>query len=683
MKFRRLAALLLSLTAGRAAADEEPALTSTVRATRLSTATGGTTLSAEDARSRPGAGGDALNVVPSLPGVARAPAGSEAIVIWGALPGESRLLLDDVPIPWLLHQGGFRGALPDAALGSIELTPAAFPAPFGEALGGLVRLRTVSRSSARVRLRAGLDPLSAQAGALLPGRDDGVRHELLAVGRVGLAHLTLPLVAPRLQERVALPSFEDFVLRHTARHEGGTLRLFAFGAADAAERALPAGPADPARSDTLDRSFLRLGLEHLSPLGAAAELRALGWAGRDVSTRESRFGGPPFGLATDALRWGLRLERRPLAGGAGLTFGLDAEGTHASVRREGSLGLPAREGDPVIFGEPPGGPTTFHAHTAALLYAQAFTELRLVGAPGELRLGLRGGPARTLVSAISPPTADAPEVGGGVAELRVEPRASAELHLPASFTLFGAAGRSHQLPAPEELSAVFGDPELGSAQADHALLGVRFAPSERGSLELLGLLRRADELPVRAAAVPPPVAGALASTGESRTRGVQLGGRHAGPYDLEGELVVTLASSERRDGTSVPFRRSAWDQRWVSQATLGWALSEQTNLGARARFSTGAPTTAVEGASWDAREGRFRPLPGPALAAELPAFFQLDLRAEHRFGLQDFTLATWAEVLNVTARENVEAYAYSADFSTRHPLTGLPATALVGLQLER
>lgn len=683
MKRCWLGALLLLAAAPASAAEEEPALTSTVRASRLSTATGGTTLSIDAARDRAGAGGDALNVVPSLPGVARAPAGSEAIVIWGALPGESRLLLDDVPIPWLLHQGGFRGAIPDAALGSIELTPGALPAPYGEALGGLVRLRTVSRSSARVRLRAGVDPLSAQAGALLPGRDDGVRHELLAVGRVGLADVTLPLVAPSLEERVALPAFHDYVLRHTARHAGGTLRLFAFGAADASNRALPAGPADPARTDRVERSFLRLGLEHLAPAGSDAELHALAWAGRDLDARESRFGGAPFGLVTDALRWGLRLARRPVGGGAGLTVGLDAEGTHASVRREGSLGLPARERDPVIYGEPPGGPTTFHAHTAALLHASAFGELRASGAPGELRLGLRAGPARTIVSALAPPTADAPAVGGGISELRFEPRASAELHLPSSFTLFGAVGRTHQLPAPEELSAVYGDPLLGSARADHALAGLRLSLSEAAQLEALGLLRRADDLPVRAAATPPPVAGALASTGEARTRGVQLAARHAGRHGLAGELVVTLASSERRDGTRDAFRRSAWDQRWVSQGTLSYALAETTDLGARARFSTGAPTTDVTGATWDAREGRFRPLPGEALAAELPAFFQLDLRAEHRFLLQDFTLATWAELLNATARENVEAYAFSADFSTRHPLGGLPLTALVGLQVER
>ena len=72
-----------------------------------------TQIVASEGRRVPGTQGDTLKVVQNLPGVARAAAGSGALVVWGAAPQDTRVYVDGVRIPALYHGGGVRadGAL--------------------------------------------------------------------------------------------------------------------------------------------------------------------------------------------------------------------------------------------------------------------------------------------------------------------------------------------------------------------------------------------------------------------------------------------------------------------------------------------------------------------------------------------------------------------------------------------
>src|SRR6185437_9852351 len=67
-----------------------------------------TQIVASEGRRVPGTQGDTLKVVQNLPGVARAAAGSGALVVWGAAPQDTRVYVDGVRIPLLYHGGGVR-----------------------------------------------------------------------------------------------------------------------------------------------------------------------------------------------------------------------------------------------------------------------------------------------------------------------------------------------------------------------------------------------------------------------------------------------------------------------------------------------------------------------------------------------------------------------------------------------
>jgi hypothetical protein len=83
---------------------------------------------------------------------------------------------------------------------------------------------------------------------------------------------------------------------------------------------------------------------------------------------------------------------------------------------------------------------------------------------------------------------------------------------------------------------------------------------------------------------------------------------------------------------------SDWDQRHILNAVVGYRVGSYT-LGARGHLNSGRPVL-VDGTRAEA-------------FVRLPAFYQLDLRAERRFLFNSFTLNLYAEVVNATATRQV------------------------------
>ncbi|HNN91554.1 MAG TPA: hypothetical protein PKI03_04770, partial [Pseudomonadota bacterium] len=129
-------------TVGRVAAEPSPDFATVVRSpgegARARPAE--SMLSVEEARQLAGGLGDPLRAIESLPGVGRASLGAGSLLLWGAAPGDSRVIYLGMELPSLYHASGLRGALPAALLSSVRLVPAGFGAEYGRALGGLVLL---------------------------------------------------------------------------------------------------------------------------------------------------------------------------------------------------------------------------------------------------------------------------------------------------------------------------------------------------------------------------------------------------------------------------------------------------------------------------------------------------------------------------------------------------------------
>jgi len=66
----------------------------------------------------------------------------------------------------------------------------------------------------------------------------------------------------------------------------------------------------------------------------------------------------------------------------------------------------------------------------------------------------------------------------------------------------------------------------------------------------------------------------------------------------------------------------------------------------------------------------------PAIAARA----QLDVRAEHDWLFERWSLGVYLDIINVTNRENVEAIQYDYRYRERSPVTGFPILPTLGVR---
>ena len=89
-------------------------------------AAGEAELSTAELRQIPGAQGDAGKALENLPGVARPGLGGSELVVWGAAPGETRVVVDGMEIPALYHLGGLRSIVHSGFLRILTLVPGGY-----------------------------------------------------------------------------------------------------------------------------------------------------------------------------------------------------------------------------------------------------------------------------------------------------------------------------------------------------------------------------------------------------------------------------------------------------------------------------------------------------------------------------------------------------------------------------
>jgi hypothetical protein len=105
-------------------------------------------------------------------------------------------------------------------------------------------------------------------------------------------------------------------------------------------------------------------------------------------------------------------------------------------------------------------------------------------------------------------------------------------------------------------------------------------------------------------------------------------------------------------------------------------------VGGRFRYSTGMPRTPVVGHYQNGFTGYDEPIFGAQNTIRIPAFYQLDVRAEKGFVFQRMKLSVFIDVQNITNRKNPEEIVYSENFTQKSYITGLPTLAVAGARME-
>jgi hypothetical protein len=100
-------------------------------------------LSTPELRQIPGAQGDAGKALENLPGVARPGLGGGELVVWGAAPEETRVVVDGMEIPALYHLGGLRSVVHSGFLRTVPGTGR--PGSPGQSGAASLRIPKLSR----------------------------------------------------------------------------------------------------------------------------------------------------------------------------------------------------------------------------------------------------------------------------------------------------------------------------------------------------------------------------------------------------------------------------------------------------------------------------------------------------------------------------------------------------------
>jgi TonB family protein len=669
--------------------DEE----AVVRAPRIKKEVVETRVRTEEAKRVPGTQGDTLKVVQNLPGVGRSAFGSGALIVWGSAPQETRVNVDGVEIPVLYHVGGMRSTINADLVRSIDLSPGSFGADYGRGLGGLVRIDLLDPGHEGVHGYLAADVMDV-SGMVRAAITPNLR--VAVSGRQGYLDQTLKAaVSKDVGDFFPIPRYDDYQARVSATlGKDEELSATFLASDDHLTRTVPSS--DPLEYKKQDQNLLyrRFMVRYTRLFADGSSIAVTPSLGYDQNQQQWSFGGTPLLLDTTTWQYALRASyRRRVTGKIILSTGLDFQGRSSTSDRVGSLELPAREGDVTVFGQSPGTDLASDRWKVNLLSAAAyvFAEINI----GRLTLtpGFRFEPTVIDGSLRLPHSYQAPDIGYrrmdlarnpsfGPLSWMPNPRLSAAYRATHKLTFTAGAGIYGQPPTVEDLSPVFGNPNLSSSSAIHASGGGSYKLTGTLVFEVVGFYKRLYDLVARSGLPSPPVGQSLQQTGIGHSYGGQALLRQELAKGFFGWFTYSLIRSERKDRPTSNWRLFDYDQTHVLALLASYEITRGFLAGARFRYTTGAPRTLVVGAYFNATSQQYEPIFGAQNSIRLPGFYSLDVRLEKAFVLRRLKFNVFADVQNVTNRKNPEEIIYSADYSQRSYITGLPVLAVVGMRME-
>jgi hypothetical protein len=673
--------------------DDDEGIAIVVRAPRIKKEAVETRIRTEEARRVPGTQGDTLKVVQNLPGVARSSFGSGDLIIWGSAPNETKVNVDGVEVPALYHVGGFRSTINSDLVRSIDLSPGSYGAEYGRGLGGLVRIDLAPLSKEGVHGYVAADVLDTSAlvsAAITP------RFRLALAGRISYLDQALPLVTSAdVGDFVPIPKYDDYQARATwTLRPDEELALTFLASDDHLRRAIPSNDPTEVRSENTDNDWKRVILRYTRLLPDGASVVVMPSFGYDTTDLREKFGDTPVNLSTRTYQVGLRSSyRRRVAPSTTLSFGIDMQARSSALDRTGSLTLPAREGDITVFGQPPRAQINVDHWNTLIIDTAPFVNAEVSLGRLSLVPGVRFEPVLVEGSPILPAGGTTPPRGYSSFSLPVNPgpkaiaylpnpRIAASLRAARRLTLTAGAGIYGQPPDPQDLSPVFGNPNIRLSRAAHLSGGFSIKLRPTLTFEAIGFYKRLWDLVSRNENPSPPIAASLTQDEIGRAYGGQLLLRQELLHGFFGWVAYSLTRSERRDHPDTAWRLFDFDQTQALGVVASYQLGRGWDLGARFRYTTGFPRTPVVGSFYDSINAQYDPIFGAHNSIRIPSFYQLDARLEKSFTYRRIKVNAFLDVQNVTNRSNPEEIIYNFDYSRRAYITGFPTLTIVGARVE-
>lgn len=627
------------------------------------------TIRRQQMTSVPGTFGDPIRVIQTLPGIQRAPFGLGLLLVRGSNPDDTGIYVDGHEVPSLFHFLGGPSIFNAEMLDSLDLYPGGFPARFGRHHGGAVALELRPSQSDGIHGSAKIDFIDSGGYLRAPITRD---LSIAVAGRRSYIDLFLGFVLPQPAkggQRIVTPVYYDYAARVDYNlHENGRLSLFAIGSSDTLH-VLNRDP-DAALSTDLNTAvkFLRVIGTYERVIAGDMKLTLSPAWGRDTLTfsgAQAEATGPfsSIGVVNDSLSYRMRVHGR-LADRLTLDTGLDMLSRVTSYQAL----LPVDD-------------TLINPQGVDIPPTQLFRGAQLIGLGGYADLGIDLTSRLKLVPSL--------RVDGylldGVARNSVDPRLVARYRLLPTLTLKAYLGRFSQPPQPEGLDRRFGNPDLGIEHGLHSGLGYEWKPDHLWSVDSEIYYVSRYDLAVFTPAVVANPDGTFTnvnflSEGRNHSYGLELLIKREISEHAYGWLSYTYSRAMQRSHPDSSTTPTAFDQPHVLNAVASWKPGWGWELGARFQLASGRPDTPIIGATYDADSGSYVPIRGPARSTRTPTFTQLDVRVEHDWLFERWSLGLYLDIINVTNRKNTEALQYDYRYRQSSPVTSFPILPTLGLK---
>ncbi len=613
----------------------------------------------------PGTFGDPLRVLQNMPGMARAPLLSGALLVRGAQPQDSQVLVDGVPIPLLYHLAGGPSVLSPSYIDRINFYPGAYGAKYGRAIAGIVDVETGGPPPTTFHGQASIDLLNAGFFLESPLRTDVNWGSLSIAARHSVIDFVLPPILklttrPGQASIVATPSYWDYQARYTIDLGGNAFELAAFGANDLLGISQAGTTSTQPFSLTNDQGFHRFRLRWSRKTDDGWFFFLAPTLGLTVNQTDVNDTTTITSNSTDFnLRgWAKKTMNRDLS----FELGLDVNASWFHNRFEVA-------GTPTPTDENPA--PSVHDQTLDLVSGAAYVEMvyspieRWKWIPG-VRLELYNLPSGVVPS--------------------LEPRLATRFRVTDWFWAKAAWGLYRQAPQSRELDAALGNPNLGLAMSQQTAGGFEFVLRPKLSLDVQGFFNWRTNL-------VQPSSTLVVRNGVTQREGYNNGGVGRA-YGLEvllkqdlterfyGWVAYTLSRSENFDAKQNGWSPVSTDQTHILTVVASYRIGWGVEAGVRFRLTTGSPYTPVLGSTFNADTGGYSPVNGATNSAREATFNQLDLRVEKQFTFTLWKFSVYLDVQNVYDAPNPERTLYDYRYAQSAAVTGLPIIPSLGVKGE-
>ncbi len=628
------------------------------------TTPGQTDLSQKELLTIPGARGDPISALRSLPSVGTTRSGRGAgqgnIVIRGSAPEDSSYLVDGIRIPLLYHFGGITSVIPSNFIEDIVFFPGGFGANEGSSTAGLVEIQT---KSSQITQTSGFFEFSfIDVAAYL---ETPITKTLdLKIGlRRSIIDLILPFVIPEDAglDFVVAPRYYDGQLRLDWRpHSNHRFAFFGF-----------------LSSDRLELLFNNQRSNDPKAMGAVVsqpnfqKLMAT-WSYKNsvIDNRLVAAGGPTyiffelgedFGLDIAAWDYTLRDDLTwkfhdllSLKTGLNIRWILSTSSVN--------LPLPSSTEDP---GNPPNLSfdlpvdiqdqeqiTSIYANYAAL----DITPSKFFQITPSVRL----------------------EYYAQLNRFELMPRLSTKMTLSQQWIIRGSTGVYTR--APENAEAL--NTTLHPERSNQYVIGVEYNPTSDIKATLNGFYIDRSQLvqqdDTRIDISNPIASDVYVNTGSGHSYGFEslLRARYDNFF---GWLAYTISRSEIRISDDQPLELYRYDQTHNLIAVASYQIGPWT-LGGRWQYATGIPITPYIGSRYNADLNYYTPIIGDVNSERIEDSHRLDMRIDYSWRFDSWDLSAFLDVTNVYLNPAVLSYQYNFDYTEKTPITDIPILPALGIR---